>query len=1064
MNRRLFSAAGLALLLTASLLPTASAQGPVARPFHVTRSGPSPISKLDRSLVDGSGRVAAIVRLVTEPVGSLKGAAPQKARAAKIEAEQAAVQKVLLALDRAATVLGQTKLATNALLVEADAAKLKELARDARVLQITQARDYQLDLSETVPYIGATVVHESGFTGEGVVVAVLDSGIDYTHAAFGGPGTVLAYKNAYGVKTKDTKNRMINESYLGVKLFPTAKVIGGWDFVGEAWTGGAGSPPLRPDPDPIDCSPSFIGCGGGHGTHVADIIAGALGVAPDASIFAVKVCSSITTSCSNIAMLQGLDLALDPNSDDSTADRVDMLNMSIGSQYGQTRDDALGAAVQTLTDAGTLVVASAGNSGDKPYATGTPAASPSALSVAQTAVPSSTGFVVPVSTDGGATFVPREAVFQSWSHELDFAMTNVPVQFGDGAGGNLLGCDPFPAGSVSGEVVLVNRGVCNFSAKIANIAAGGGAIGIIGLVTTDDPFDGSLGLCPDNLCAAIPGFMVSQSTANLMRAAAARVSFDAANQIDLVMHMVGSSSRGPDNDLNHIKPEIGAPGASVSAVVGTGTGTAPFGGTSGAAPMVTGSGALLREAYPGRSPLEIKAVLMNTGFTEIMNRPAVFGGDKAPITRIGGGEVRVNRALTTQAAAWDADAPTAALNFGFHDITAGGSETRTVTVRNYGGTAITYNLSSTFRFANDLTNGAVTVTPSVASVNVAAHSDATFDVTINVDGTKLRAWTLDSGAFGASASRLQTLEYDGYLWLDAASDANDIHLPWMVLPRKSGDVSADETSVASGDTVRLTNSGVGRAWLSSFSLIATSPDDEGTGPGDDLADVDLRYVGVRQFSGAEIGCDSAVALQFGVNTWERQVHANGPALFEFDLDIDQDGAFDYAVFNLDLGQSALSDGRNVTWALNIETGAQTAFWFTVHATNSGNTTLTVCGEQIGIGAEEVGDTIDVLVLAADWYNSGAVTDFAEASFVAGVDRYAPGFPGNADNFGVSAFGSSVAAGAFLDLAIVDNGEQGTTESGLLVLTDESFLSSAVWSTSGGAPEDAEAIAIEVAAP
>ena len=64
--------------------------------------------------------------------------------------------------------------------------------------------------------------------------------------------------------------------------------------------------------------------------------------------------------------------------------------------------------------------------------------------------------------------------------------------------------------------------------------------------------------------------------------------------------MVGSSSRGPQHESTTlIKPEIGAPGASVSAIDGTGTGEGPFGGTSGAAPMVTGSAALLLEGFGG---------------------------------------------------------------------------------------------------------------------------------------------------------------------------------------------------------------------------------------------------------------------------------------------------------------------------------------------------------------------------------------------------------------------------------------------------------------------------------
>jgi subtilisin family serine protease len=1066
MNRRLLTALGASLLLVATSVSTAFAADPkldrdALRPTVRTSDTEPVATKLDRTLIGEAGTVQAVVQLRTAPVARVREA-DQKARATKIKAEQDAVVAKLRGLDANAKVLGRTKNGLNAILVEANAGALKKLAADKLVASVGRIRDYELDLSETVAHIGAPAVHDAGFTGDGVTIAILDSGIDYTHAAFGGPGTLQAYKNAYGTKTKDAKNRKINDAYKGAKLFPTAKVVGGSDFVGEAWTGGAGSPPLAPDPDPIDCSPSFIGCGGGHGTHVADIAAGLGGVAPDADILAYKVCSSVSTSCSGVAMLQGIDAALDPNSDGLTNDRADVLNMSIGSQYGQSDDDSISQLVESATVAGMLIVASAGNGGDKPYVTGTPAAAPSALSVAQTAVPSSTGFAMLLSVNGGP-FVKREAVFQSWSHPLtpEFEVTNAPVQFGDGAGGNLLGCDPFAAGSLTDKVVLVDRGVCNFSAKIANIAAGGGKIGVIGLVTPGDPFDGALGLCPDNLCAAIPGYMVSQSVATAMKNPTARVTFDDANGIDLIFHIVGSSSRGPDNDHNLIKPEIGAPGASVSAEVGTGTGTTSFGGTSGAAPMVTGSAALLVEAYPGRGPLELKAALINTGFTDIMNRPLDFGGDLAPITRIGGGEVRVNRAFATAAAAWVHGERSAAVSFGVHDVTANTSAQKTIRVKNYGASPITYDLSSTFRFANDQANGAVTVTPSVASLAVPAHSERTFNVTVAITASALRTWTLDSGVNGANAAALQLLEYDGYLWLDAAGTANDIHLPWQVLPRKAGNLSASDTSVAPGDSVTLANSGAGRAWVGSFSLVATSPNEPDTGLGDDLADVDLRYVGVRSLDGInDLGCESPVALQFAVNTWDRQVHANGPALFEFDLDIDQDGDIDYAVFNFDLSNSgALADGRNFTWALNVATGASTAFWPTIHATNSGNTVLTICGEQVGLGAAALGEPIDVLVLAADWYNSGEVTDVVETTIVPGGDRYGATF-----DFG--GFGTFVNGGGAKAVTITDAGATGTnpTETGLLLTTDETLFGALAAGESGGANQDHEAIVIEVSGP
>ena len=123
----------------------------------------------------------------------------------------------------------------------------------------------------------------------------LDSGVDYTHRNLGGPGTAAAYADAYGVNGADPRNTTRDG------LFPTDKVIEGFDFVGEAWPNG----PLAPDPDPIDFD--------GHGTHVADIIAGRSldglhkGVAPGASVLALKVCSSVSTSCSGIALLQAMD-------------------------------------------------------------------------------------------------------------------------------------------------------------------------------------------------------------------------------------------------------------------------------------------------------------------------------------------------------------------------------------------------------------------------------------------------------------------------------------------------------------------------------------------------------------------------------------------------------------------------------------------------------------------------------------------------------------------------------------------------------------------------------------
>src|SRR5881296_4607155 len=244
--------------------------------------------------------------------------------------------------------------ALDALIVNIDASQVNALASFSYVRSIRPVQTYEVDLSDVVPYIGAQAVHNLGFDGTGVRVAVLDSGIDYTHADLGGAGTGAAYTAAYGTSVNDPRNKNTDG------LFPTAKVIGGFDFVGDRWPGpdpacgvdSHGNPLvcLRPDPDPIDCGPSTIPppCAGGHGTHTSSIIGGAGSVAPGVSLYAVKVCSAVSTSCSGVALLQGMEFALDPNGDGNISDAVDVINMSLGSSYGQKEDDLSAASANAV--------------------------------------------------------------------------------------------------------------------------------------------------------------------------------------------------------------------------------------------------------------------------------------------------------------------------------------------------------------------------------------------------------------------------------------------------------------------------------------------------------------------------------------------------------------------------------------------------------------------------------------------------------------------------------------------------------------------------------------------
>jgi subtilisin family serine protease len=945
---------------------------------------------LDPSLSDAEGPQRVVIQLITPSVAEqkVKGNAA-RAAGKKIAAEQDGLLDRVLATDSGARIIAQTQLVLNAVFVEVDAAALGDLANDPAVLRITPVGDYELDLSETVPYIGAAAVQASGYDGSGVRVAVLDSGIDYTHAALGGSGDPADYAAN-------------DPAIIEAGTFPTAKVVGGYDFVGSVWPLG----PELPDPDPIDDGPQA-----GHGTHVGHIIAGVGGVAPGADLYAVKVCSSVSTSCSGIALIQGMEFAVDPNGDGDPADHVDVINMSLGSSYGQPFDDDLAMAVEGASSIGVLTVASAGNSADKPYIVGTPSAAPSALSVAQTQVPSASLQLITV--DG----VDYPAVFQPWSAPLTATITG-PVQYGDGAGGNRNGCAPFAPGSLTGLIVLVDRGACNFTLKISNISQAGGAAGIIGLVAPGAPFSGGDG---GDRPIDIPGYMINQADSFAIKAkigSPGMGTIDPANQLPLVGQMVGSSSRGPSNYYQAIKPEIGAPGASVSAIAGTGIGEGPFGGTSGAAPMVSGSAALLLQAAPGLSPAEAKARLMNNGETNIDTDP--FTG-LAPITRIGGGEVRADAAVAAPAAAWDDDTMQGALSFGFVDVPKDTMVlTKTVRVRNYSDSDITYSITPTFRYANDVANGAVSV-QAPPKVKVKAGNDAKFTVKLTINGSMLRGNYMNSGSAGADPYGLTLNEYDGYLYLDDGS--HPIHMAWQVLPRKAANVTGRSVLAFDGgvDVIDLTNTGVGTAQNDAYSLLAISDDDPEGAMGQQSPTPDIRAVGINTIPVPAFFCSAEESFiwTFAVNTWERQQHLL-PVSHQIWLDTDQDGSSDYVVLNRDLTFSGVGDGRQVTWAFNLATGSTSAFFFAEHSTNTGNTVLYICGEQIGLtGTDMLATNVDMFVISQDWYFGGpgdlvkglTVTPLGEQYY--GVPTDIPGkgygsmtvvdfgpFPGNTPELGV----------------------------------------------------------------
>lgn len=903
-------------------------------------------------------------------VASFKAAAAD--HRTKIVNQQAQAGNMLLGLG--AEELGRVQVAHNAIAVRVDASQLQQIALVPGVKAVRPVIHYELDLGETVPYVGGGAVQNAGVDGTGVRVAVLDSGIDYTHRNLGGAGTADAYAAAYGSGPSDPLNTTRDG------LFPTAKVVDGYDFVGEAWPNAG----RTEDEDPIDFE--------GHGTHVADIIAGRStdgthkGMAPGASLVAVKTCSAVSSSCNGIALLKGMDFALDPNGDGDVSDAVDVINMSLGSSYGQVEDD-LSLAAANAVELGVVVVASAGNSANKPYVTGSPASTAGVISVAQTQVPSATAVPLVVNAPAAIAGVYGNTATLSFA-PVGGGVTGDVVFVGRGCpAGSVDGTNPDDpyAAAPSGKIALIDRGGCSISLKVDRAAKAGATGVLIGLVAPGDAISFSFG----GGDTFVPSLVIQQSLSTVIKAQAAgtvNASISNAAAIALVGSMASSSSRGPAMGTHLVKPEIGAPGESLSAEVGTGDGETAFGGTSGAAPMVAGAAALMIQAHPSRSVAQIKAMLMNSAEPTVYTSPAVVPGELAPITRIGAGELRVDRAVKLKTAAWNVEAKSAALSFGAVEVPIITVLKKRVRVENFGTQHRVFKVTPSFRYADDKSSGAVRVIVQ-PTVSVVPGRAAEFDVILIIDPRKLQSWTLNGGSRGGDGAGLNGPEFDGYITLTAGSEK--LSLPWHVLPRKAALTTSIFGRHRNSDALWLTNLGREVGDYDVFSLIGTSPripSEELPQPGDNFAVIDIKSVGVRYLPASIAGID---ILEFAINTFGRRSHPNYPAEFDVYLDTNVDGVDDYVVYNVELNGFAAS-GQNAVFVGDLTSGLARAFFFADADLNSANMIFTVPAASVGVTP---GTPIGISVYAFDNYFTGANTDAIEnMRFKVGSPRFSVAEP------------------------------------------------------------------------
>lgn len=607
----------------------------------------------------------------------------------------------------------------NGLTVEAkatDAAKLSQLPGVKAVFPVVNfdapepaVRGAQPSVFNSITLTKVDQARASlGLTGKNIKVGIIDTGIDIDHPDLGGTGVP------------------------GTTPFPSARVITGYDFVGDNYNS-SGTPQQQvpvPDPNPDDCA--------GHGTHVAGIVGakagtatGITGVAPDVKFGAYRIFGCEGTSSADV-IVAALERAY--------LDGMDVVNMSLGSSY-QWPQYPTALVSDALVDAGVVVVASAGNNGaNGVYSLGAPGVGEKVIGVASydnTKTGVNKALINGATPFGYATltFAPSPPT-SGTSAEVVYVGrgcvdndTNVP--------GNQT--DPYLA-DPAGKVALITRGVCSFGEKYFR-ARDAGAVGVIIENSSPGIFFGTLGSASGTM---IFGISVSQATGTALKTAAKPTTITwTADSIEEVLPTAGLissfSSFGLSPDLT-AKPDVGAPGGFITSTYPLEQGGyAVLSGTSMSSPHTAGAVAMLLEKNHAIAAGDMRSVLQNSAEPKrySLSFPANYLDN---VHRQGAGMIDVAKSATATTLITPSK-----LTLG--ESTAG-PQTRTVTIRNSGPSAVTYSLSHAPALSTGPASAAGngTYTPSFytgyagvafssPTVTVPAGGTASVDVTITANAT-----------------------------------------------------------------------------------------------------------------------------------------------------------------------------------------------------------------------------------------------------------------------------------------------------------------------------------------
>ncbi|MEO5964718.1 MAG: S8 family serine peptidase [Candidatus Limnocylindrales bacterium] len=871
MIRRLFAGLAASALIVLSAAPAAVAADPPTRQFQ--RLDVSTIDPLLTPRLLSKAPVTVMLQLKDQPAAARKGltGAQRTSVGRTLLAEQKKLDKQIKALG--GSVRGRYQQAYNGIKVRIAGNRIAALAAVPGVSAVRGVRTYTVDNANSVPFIGAPAVWEDlGVTGAGVTIAVIDTGIDYMHANLGGSGSVADWQANDSTKIE-------------AGSFPTAKVIGGWDFAGDGYdaTGDNGSVTPSPDPDPLDCF--------GHGSHVSGTAAGngvladgtpftgpydsttsantfgiGPGVAPEASLIALKIfgCAGSTDLTTD-----ALEWVATYNA--THTDGIDVVNMSLGSPFGRS-DDPDAVATNNLVAIGVTVVASAGNSGPNAFITGSPATADGAISVAaEDTLATFPGAIIDLATATDITNANNQNAYPG----LPVAGTLKVI--GNGSGGLSLGCLTADYGTLpENSVVVIQRGVCAFVDKGA-AAQAAGAVGMIVVnrddIVNPDELPTFIGYNPELF--DIPMIGVGRGVkAALIAADGQGVTLKPGGLVNNPTYtsLASFSSGGPRNGDNASKPDVTGPGVSiVSTLSGGGTKGTTLSGTSMASPHVAGVAALVKAANPTWSSLKVKAAIMNTA-------TAAASVTKGYSTRIwGAGLVQPRRAADTVAFA-TTGVNTASLSFGYDPVSGAYSETKPITLWNDSDAAITYTLT-----------GSSIVTLSSATVTVPAHGSATVDATAARSLGSLAAFpgtsVFANGLWGGILASSNVVRATPTA---SAAGVYELRIPFTAVPRPLSNVTAGARSgytVSNGiarASVPLANSGIHSGDADVYAWSIAAPKDLPAGP---RSTNDIRAVGIQSLPAEAltgVPDPSDRGLIFAVNTWNNWSTGSSN---EFDISI-----------------------------------------------------------------------------------------------------------------------------------------------------------------------------------